>query len=100
MKNSRLKYTGESNILGRGLGSEARLNNQGEGEHMRAIKQKQGQTEKADLESHRHPYNKKRNYKESKIAKRAELQNSTERENKLVILVNVIFLKLPNQSAN
>ena len=39
-------------------------------------------------------------YRESRIAKRAELQNSTERENALVGLVKVIFLKLPNQSVN
>ena len=41
-----------------------------------------------------------RTYRESRIAERAELQNSTERENAFVILVNVIFLKIPNQSVN
>ena len=40
------------------------------------------------------------NFRESEIAKRVELQSSTEKENALMGLVNVIFLKLPDQNAN
>ena len=103
-----------------GWGSEASISNQWERKRMREIITITGWPINVDLKSHRQPFNTERlrlgvrgrieqecRWGESagikansKVQQEAELQNKAETGECVIVLINVMSRKLPNQSAN